>query len=397
MSLKCRLGLRGSAKLFLLTVIFVCLLILSLNISKKRPYSILNLGPAFTMIQKNGEIHLDDLTGFEEVSDEQKIKWMEKLRYSIHKLMKNCTVKDQLSMKCRSSRSSEKILTLFTTWTYDEGKFPVNNRTLYNWKTLPNVNLVVFVSKGDKKVEEFSRKAGWEILPVTQEAVGVPVLPDMFQDVMKKYRSPFYGFANGDLLFTGKLTDTLEQIFCKMTNGEINVDKGILIMGRRINVPADILTSESAVSWPKLEQFANQYGKLFQSDAQDYFITDARYPWSTFLPVVVGRRGYDNWIVAFSRYSNITVIDASESIKCIHQTIASRGNFEGITKGDYNIQLVENQNMPFGLGWGRTFCTQWKCWYDFCERLKISERKNRAADCSGYKLSYRVASFFGLT
>lgn len=392
---KFRLGTFRSFKLILLSVISLCLFVLTFNLGRSRS-SIINLGPAFTMIQGNGKIHIDDLTGFEEVSDEQKIYLMDKLRNSIHDLMKNCSDHDQQPAKCRSSSSSEKILTLFTTWVYDEQKFSVNNKTLHNWKMLPNVNLVVFVSDGDTKVEEISRQAGWTVLPVTLEAAGTPVLPAMFHDVMMKYKSRYYGFANGDILFTKKLTDTLEQIACQVESGSITDEKGILIVGRRINVPADKLTDESALSWWKLEQFSNQYGKLFQSDAEDYFITDSKYPWATFLPVAVGRRGFDNYVVAYSRYVNITVIDASESIQCIHQTLKSRGNYEGLTKGQYNIELIEKQNMPFDFGWGRTYCTQWKSWYDLCERLMISERKSILPSCSEYRLSYRLSSFFGL-
>lgn len=396
MIVKYRLGGRTCLRLVLLVLISLCLCTLLVNLAKNRS-SFVNLGPAFTMIQTNGRVHIDELLGFEEVSDEQKIYLMDKLRNSIHDLMKNCSEDDSQSKSCYHGKPKGKILTLFTTWVYDKDKFSVNNKTLYNWKALPNVNLVVFVSEGDNHVKEYSRKAGWDVLPVSLEATGAPVLPTMFQDVKKKYSSKFYAFANGDILFTKKLTDTLEKLICQLENGSIENNNGVLIVGRRINVPADKLSDKSAVDWRRLEEFANQYGKLFQSDAEDYFITDSKFPWSTFLPVVVGRRGFDNYVVAYSRHINVTVIDASESIQCIHQTLRSRGNFEGLAKGRYNLDLIEKQGMPFTFEWGRTFCTQWKSWYDLCDRLLISERRNVVSSCTSYKLSHRIATFFGFT
>jgi len=393
MVFKCRIGHRATLKLLLFSVVSVCLFVLSLNLNKER--SIINLGPAFTIIQGNGKIHIDDLNGFEEVSDEQKIYLMDKLRNSIHALIKFCSGTKPQPRSCGVPPSG-KLLTLFTTWSYDEAKFSVNNKTLYNWKMLPYVNLVVFADVQDFKVKQLNKQAGWDILPITNEAAGTPILPKMFLDVMKKYKSKFYGFANADILFTKKLIDTLLQVVCHSEAGYIDNDKGLLIVGRRTNVPADKLTHESALSWQKLEQFSNRYGELFQSDAEDYFITDSNYPWSSFLPVTVGRRGFDNWIVAYSRYINITVIDASESIQCIHQTLKSRGNFESLSKGRYNIELIEQQNMPFDFGWGRTYCTRWKSWYDLCGRLMISERRSVPISCTEYKFSYKLAAFFGL-
>ncbi|XP_053400113.1 uncharacterized protein LOC123542351 isoform X2 [Mercenaria mercenaria] len=332
-----------------------------------RPSSAVSrLGPAFMLINKAGNSHLDYFEEFAESPDEEKIVLMNKMRESMKSFMHRCTKKKAY---CKKFPEQQHILTLFTTWVYEKEKFHINNKTLFNWRTLPNVNLVVFTNSTG--VKYYSAEAGFQVLPIIEEASGAPVLPAMFGAVMKKFQSEFYGFANGDILFTKTLVDTLEHVLCSL--GQIRRQNGILIVGRRVNVPARLVTDKIAMSWKQLDRISHS-GSLFQSDAEDYFITDKSYPWHKFLPVAIGRRAYDNWVVAFSRYHNITVIDASESIQCLHQTLESRGNFEGLEKGRYNIELIDQLRLPFSpYSWGRTLCAGMKSWTNLCGEIVLSE------------------------
>ncbi|XP_052769803.1 uncharacterized protein LOC128209687 [Mya arenaria] len=369
-------------KLMLFTVLAVLLYSLTANITQKTHED--KLGPAFTLIS-NLDSHLDDLKSFDDVADEQKISLMDRLRNGINSLMKNCRDSDEHRKNCDEKYKStqKKILTIFTTFVYEKEKFPINNKTLHNWKMLPNVNVVVF--SDSEEVKYVCNKVGVHVLKVTDAATGVPVLPSMFLDAKKQFSSTFYAYANGDLLFSDNLINTLKTISCNLPT-LYQKTKGLLIVGRRRNIPATVITDHSAISWSELYFLSKKYEKLFQTDAEDYFISDEAYPWENFQPVVVGRRGYDNWVVAYSRYLNITVIDASESVLCLHQTLATRGNYEGLHKGDYNLDLLYKQDVPFYFGdWGRTFCSMYKTWHDLCGNLVISRRKKIEKMCFDFK------------
>lgn len=350
------------------------------------------LGPAFTLLQSNGSIHIDELESLSDISEDQKLVLMRDIRNSIAGVFNKCA-SEAVRIECQSDQEPKKsLLTLFTTWVYDPDKFSIYNRTLLNWKTLGNVNLIVFSNSSE--VQYYSQLAGWHTLPVIEEADGVPVLSAMFSAAMEKFDSIFYGFANGDIIFTDSILVTLQRIWCDLIIKQLV--QNMLIIGRRVNVPADLITNEVAKSWAQIISISQEHGSLFQTDAEDYFITDRNFPWKNFLPVVVGRRGYDNWIVSYSRYRNITVIDSSESILCVHQTLETRGNYEGLSKGNYNLEIIEKMDMPFESGWGRTFCSGLKSWYNICGNIVISHRSKLPSECTDLKWSYRVLKLFGL-
>ena len=49
--------------------------------------------------------------------------------------------------------------------------------------------------------------------------------------------------------------------------------------------------------------------------------------WSTLPPYVIGRRAYDNALVDWA-FHNAVLVDATETIKAVHQTLAD-GNSAG--------------------------------------------------------------------
>ena len=343
------------------------------------------LGPALKLIQENGIVHIDDIKDFQDLNDEEKLSQLRLLRNSITTLNKECADKNKKTSCSFSKRRSitQSILTLFTTWVYDEDKLSINNRTLYNWRSLTGVNVIVFTNCS--KVRQISERAGLAVLPIIKEADGSPVLSHMFLEAQKNFESTFYGYANGDLLFTDGLFKTLQAISCKFKD-----KKQLLIVGKRTNVFADVLKDLNIQLGKEVEKYAFQFGQRFQPDAEDYFITDLYFPWASFLPLVIGRRGYDNWVVAYARQKNYTVIDTSDSVTCLHQT-DKRGNFESSHKGNYNYDVIysEDFSMDYGL-WGQTYCARWRTWVDLCGNVAIGQRLNIPTIC------YEQRSFYWL-
>lgn len=190
------------------------------------------LGPALKLIQENGKVHVDDIAVLNSLSDDEKIYGLQLLQNSLDALHRECLSKNKTNPCNVPNRNS--LLTMFTTWVYDEEKLSLNNRTLHNWRSLPGVNVIVF--SNCSKVKKISEGVGWTVLPVMREAADCPVLPNMFSQAQQKFKSNFYGYANGDLLFSNGLTNTLQRIFCKFWNNE-----KLLIVGKRTNVFASLL------------------------------------------------------------------------------------------------------------------------------------------------------------
>ncbi|KAL3873608.1 hypothetical protein ACJMK2_036704 [Sinanodonta woodiana] len=336
-------------------------------------------------LRSNGAVHPDDLGVMEGMSHEEKLKAMFSLREGIHQIFNECLTSSKYD-HCSSPQANnvindQPILTLFTTWIYDEDKFFINNNTLYNWRKLSGVNLVVFTN--DAKVKYYSKKAGWSVLPILTTVAGdAPVLKQMFHTVQQQFKTDFYGYSNGDLLFEEGLYKTLQKIACQMN--ETIRTKPILIVGKRTNIDAEILNSGVVSSGQKMQEYAMSFGNLFHADALDFFITNTVFPWQDFLPLAIGRRGYDNWVVSVARYHNSTVIDVTDSVLALHQTLRERGNFEGLNKpfNNYNLDMIASQDISIRYGlWGQTHCAEWQTWYDMCGRVTLTRRKNIKSDC----------------
>ena len=102
------------------------------------------------------------------------------------------------------------VLTLFTSWSDSDNadKQLVHNLTSLNWLSLrPYVIPVIFTNESNVAIR--CSKLGWEVFPIRVSAIGgIPVLKFMFIDVMAAFNSTFFGYSNGDILFTNQLVET---------------------------------------------------------------------------------------------------------------------------------------------------------------------------------------------
>ena len=88
----------------------------------------------------------------------------------------------------------------------------------------------------------------------------------------------------------------------------------------------------------------------------DYFIlAHNQFVWDQVLDVIIGRPGYDNYLVAVALNNKISVIDATKTILTLHQTDIE-GNDSGIKSGKLKKDLYFNYKLfgEFDKSRGRT-------------------------------------------
>ncbi|PVD21434.1 hypothetical protein C0Q70_19607 [Pomacea canaliculata] len=84
-----------------------------------------------------------------------------------------------------ANSSAPPLLTLFSSWADRPDLGLVRNLTLRNWAQLrPFVQPVLFTNSSS--LAEQARAHGWQTLPVSREAVGVPILKNMYLDAMDR-------------------------------------------------------------------------------------------------------------------------------------------------------------------------------------------------------------------
>ena len=181
------------------------------------------------------------------------------------------------------------LITLFTSMKDSDDRRQIHHRMLVNWASLESYNWT-----------HMARSLGWTVRNVPKQIHKLPVLKHMFRDAIEAdTKTPFYGYANSDILFDSSLVETLQTL---RTTGK-NL-KSPFVVGRRTNVNVTQITGN--VSDDRYLRSLRKVGSLFQTTAQDYFITTATgFPWEKVPEFVIGRTGYYTWRVTDSLCANL--------------------------------------------------------------------------------------------
>jgi len=130
------------------------------------------------------------------------------------------------------------------------------------------------------------------------------------------------------------------------------------VIGRRTNVRGN---DKLGLYFPDDVTELAKKGKLFMFSAEDYFIMTANgYPWyGVSREVVVGRVGYDNFLVINALRHGVSVVDATDTLTALHQT-SRDGNMAGhrSASAGYNSRYLGRFNFHFGLTSSSQFVTR---------------------------------------
>jgi hypothetical protein len=224
------------------------------------------------------------------------------------------------------------MITIFCTPKNFEGIFDIiQTNSLNSWRALnPDIEIIIF---GDSKgADKIARSINAIHIPeVEKSSNGVPILSDMFNKAQEIAKNDILTFINADIILPFNFVEPIKIIKTKLSK--------FLIVGYRwdIDITKKINFNNfnyNDVLWSKLIKKAKRHS----SSGIDYFI----FKKNTFpnLPnFVVGRPGYDNWIIWNARRRLIPVIDISKTVKVLHQN--HHFNFHNLKK-DPKIYLEED-------------------------------------------------------
>lgn len=160
---------------------------------------------------------------------------------------------------------------------------------------------------------------------------------------------------NCDLLLHSTFLSSIQHISTLQEEGTLIPH--VMIMGRRYNFMTNLKQDYTSLKTDEFDSTIEQltkYNDLFISVAQDFFIFNyGTLDYSLIPDLVIGRNGYDNYMVDFCFSNNIPLIDISQSGRLsilfsslaivIHQT-DSDGNWAGGTRNSrdssWNLDLV---------------------------------------------------------
>lgn len=207
------------------------------------------------------------------------------------------------------------LLTIFTTFRPLQYKFVIHANVIRNWALfMPNVIPVLFNINTDPELLKLALHYGWKVLPAPRLKSNIlPYFKEMYWMAKKNFKSIFYGYCNGDILFTSGLIETLKTVTA------LKQDLGqILVIGQRNNFNFENQTIQTLA---QVEELYRRKSKLFIVNAEDYFfMLNGDFPWDSLADIVIGRPVYDNYVVAQGLRHNVSVIDATQTMPALHQT-----------------------------------------------------------------------------
>jgi len=194
---------------------------------------------------------------------------------------------------------------------------------------------------------------------VGKNKFGMPLLRDMYVVAMDLCPDAHtYTYLNGDIIGS-------HDGFVKTLNflhPGYNTLGRFLLVGRRTNVPWSESSSHDCSSSDFDFEAVVATGELFVPDAEDYFtVTKGTFDWRNMPPLVIGRPGFDNWLVQTAHDDpTIHLVDGTETAPMIHQTdeagAYSWGGGEGAREQSaedtrYNMNLIKNNVFLKGKTW----------------------------------------------
>ncbi|KAK2139731.1 hypothetical protein LSH36_1635g00002 [Paralvinella palmiformis] len=238
------------------------------------------------------------------------------------------------------------------------------NNVILNWSKLrPWIQPVMFVDDIGSSIAEMAKQNGWLIRPVPRRRSNIPVFKDLILETSTiNPSSPLVGFANDDILFAYNIITTIAVILESLVTIR---EQFVFITGRRRNVDGELIGRIDDVDCPQIVYLLGKDRSAFSQDSADYFLFSSntvRKYWAEMPEFVIGRAGYDNWIISSAVARNATAIEATETITALHQT-----GEDGIRSGVFlpghknrtDLNLNRDLIPDFDYSAGYQYCNGW--------------------------------------
>ena len=206
----------------------------------------------------------------------------------------------------------------------------------------------------------FTLQHGWRVTEVRRSRSGLPVFKDILLQLTELYpQVPLIGYANDDILFSYELIDTIRVI---TESSQAIVKQFAFVTGIRRNVGSELLKQMVGIHCPETVRLLGTLSPAFVQDSADFFIFPTRsfsQFWGDIPDFVIGRAGYDNWIISRAVTGNAIAIETTRTIIALHQTGVDgnrSGEFKSGIRNKTDTRLNRDLIPDFDYGSGYQYC-----------------------------------------
>lgn len=184
----------------------------------------------------------------------------------------------------------------------------IQSNAIGSWMQIePKPRIILFGT--DPSIHRFAKRYHLEYYPVRSNSRGTPYVSDAFARVQRIVKSGHFLYLNSDVV----LPPTFHQV------RRILPESDYLICGQRHDLELNwLLNFQSRNWWTELKSMASTKATPHPKLGSDYFIFNrgAIRPMPDFL---VGRIGWDNWLLSYALKHKLLAIDGSDFIYVLHQ------------------------------------------------------------------------------
>jgi len=201
------------------------------------------------------------------------------------------------------------ILTSCKSFTGPAG--PLQCRAIYNWRALhPNIEIILYGKTDgvDAVIREFDVRY---IPDIGATAKGIPYFNAIAEHATTHALYDTQLYVNADILLPRKLLDLIPTAW---------QFPRFLLCGQRIDLVQELPATFSPIGWETRVPYLVRSGqaKIHGTMGSDYFLFP-RGMWQYLPPLIIGRGGYDNALIAFCLRQHIPLLDASWVLPVLHQ------------------------------------------------------------------------------
>jgi hypothetical protein len=216
----------------------------------------------------------------------------------------------------------------------------IQRNAIQSWMGLGE-GVEVLLMGHEEGMAEAAAEYGVRHLPeVACNPNGVPLINAMFRLAEEASDSPLFTFVNADILLFPEIVGIAQRV--------AEQEEAFALLGQRWNLdvtqPLDF-----SEGWPeRLRREVLRRGKMHPPGGSDYFIYP-REVWKETPDLVVGRAGWDNWMIYYAANQPWPAIDATKDIMIVHQShdYAHLPNHQ-----PHYLHEETFANMAVGGGWG---------------------------------------------
>jgi len=279
------------------------------------------------------------------------------------------------------------MITFFTTPKPFRGHIGVIQRNaIESWKRVhPAAEVILFGDEED--AAETARDLGIRHIPeVKRNEHGTKYLSPIFDAAQDLARHDCLCYINCDIIL---LSD-----FCPAVERVTALGGTFLMAGQRWDTDITAPVDFSAADWePTLRRLAREANHQRPPQWIDYFVFSRGLYYQNTLPFVIGRPGWDNWLVWHARHSGARVVDATAVVQVVHQN----HDYAYHPDGEAGVWQGEEAQRNYALlDGGRCFATMENATHRLTPEGLRTNYHHWAVQAKRTATSFSNAAWFGL-